>query len=99
MTARLDITLSTQCATIEGRVISGNQPARSCTCRRTLERYRQVPGDVFLFSAGKDGSFSLPGLLPGNYLVWAWRRDNPAYPGPAKPRRCRSALYARHRSR
>jgi hypothetical protein len=83
MTVRLDTTLSTHCATIEGRVVSQNQPAALAHVAVLLSGTAKSPGDVFLLSAGKDGSFSLPGLPPGNYLVWAWRRDNPAYPGPA----------------
>lgn len=82
MNARLDIMLSTHCATIEGRVVSQHQPVAFAHVAILLSGAAKSPGDVFLLSAGKDGSFSLPGPAPGNYLVWAWRRDNPIYPAP-----------------
>ena len=82
ITAHLEVTLSTQCASIEGHVISRNKPAAFARYAVLISGSAKTPGDVYLGEAGEDGEFSVGGLLPGRYLLWAWILHDPAYIGP-----------------
>jgi len=83
MTAHLEVTLSTECASVDGTVISRNKPEAFSHFALLLSGTAKQPGDVVVGLANEDGRFSVNGLSPGRYLIWAWDPDDPAYPGPA----------------
>ena len=77
----MDVTLSTECGSIEGRVLIGD-PNRFPVVHMLMSGTPADPGDLYK-SLTEDGSTIKVTLLPpGRYLIWAWPQDL-RYPGPA----------------
>jgi hypothetical protein len=64
--AHLDVTLSTQCASIDGRVVSRNKPAPFARIALLINGTTRSPGDVYLGNADEDGRFSFPAGRPAD---------------------------------
>jgi hypothetical protein len=73
--ARLEVTLSGQCATIGGRTVWQGNRAPNAMVVVLLSGSAQNPGDLFLLATGEGSDFELVGLAPGRYSVWAWPDD------------------------
>ncbi|MGA2590909.1 MAG: carboxypeptidase regulatory-like domain-containing protein [Bryobacteraceae bacterium] len=80
--ARMDVATSTQCATIESKVVSQGKPAALARVLLLLSGSAESPGDTFLTTSSDDGTFSIEGLAPGRYLLWAWSQEEPGFAGP-----------------
>jgi hypothetical protein len=72
MSARLDVTLTTECGTIEGHVVAGGKPVPLARVIVLLSGTAESPGDIFESSAEFEGEFSVTLMPPGRYLIWAW---------------------------
>jgi hypothetical protein len=82
--ARLDVTLSGNCASVDGTVLSGGKPVPYANVLLLLSGSAADPGDLVLYTADEKGAFSLYGLSAGSYRLWAWLDDEDgAFSGPA----------------
>src|SRR5262249_12621763 len=72
MVARLDVTLSGNCASVGGVVLSGGKPVPGANVLLLLSGSAADPGDLVVYSADEKGEFFLPGLGPDRYHLWAW---------------------------
>lgn len=79
---RLDVAVSTQCAAIDGAVVSQGKPVPLARVMLLLSGTAESPGDTFMSISGDDGKFSVVGLAPGRYLLWAWSQEDPRFAGP-----------------
>lgn len=79
---RMDVAVSTQCATIEGKVVSQGKPVAFARVMQLLTGSAESPGDTLLDVSREDGTFSTTGLAPGRYLLWAWSQEVPGFAGP-----------------
>jgi hypothetical protein len=79
MAARLDVTLSGNCASVRGVALSGGKPAPYANVLLLLSGSAADPGDLFEESADEKGEFFLYGLGPGHYRLWAWLDDEESY--------------------
>ncbi|MGD0362125.1 MAG: carboxypeptidase-like regulatory domain-containing protein [Bryobacteraceae bacterium] len=80
--ARLDVAVSTQCAAIDGTVVSQGKPALLARVMLLLSGTAESPGDTFMSISGDDGKFSIVGLAAGRYLLWAWSQEELGFTGP-----------------
>jgi hypothetical protein len=69
----LDVTFTSDCGTIEGKVVDA--------AGKVVPKSRQLillsgtaddPGDLLTNSAREDGTFDFKGIAPGKYVMWSW---------------------------
>jgi hypothetical protein len=74
-TAQLDVTLSKDCGEIQGRVVSDGIAQPNAKVLILISGSAKEPGNMLTDHTDDEGEFSLNGLAPGRYLLWAWRED------------------------
>jgi len=79
----MDVSLSDQCATIQGKVANGGNPAPFSKVVLLLSGTPQSPGEMVYATSNETGAFSIGKLPPGQYLLWAWPLEDPTYTQPA----------------
>jgi hypothetical protein len=77
--SRLDVTLSGNCASVGGMVMSGGKPVPYANVLLLLSGSAADPGDLELYTANEKGEFLLYGLGSGRYRLWAWLDDEDGY--------------------
>ncbi len=78
----MDVVLTAQCAQIEGQVIMPEHGGAYPVVELMLSGTPNSPGDVLELAGSEDGTFSVVGLPPGRYFLWAWSQDDMGFPGP-----------------
>jgi hypothetical protein len=81
--SRLDVSLSTQCATIDGHVFAKSRPAPFARVLLLMSGSPKSPGDMVQETSDEEGAFSFTLLPAGQYMLWAWTGDDLEFPGPA----------------
>jgi hypothetical protein len=72
--ASLEIVLSSRGGTIAGIALDGDQPAGNATVVAVPEeKFRKVNGRFGVGTTDQNGHFTIQGLAPGNYTVFAWQ--------------------------
>jgi hypothetical protein len=88
----VDLVVSNGGGTIEGTVVeregekdaSGEHPAPNATVEAVPEeKYRKLPDHFAIGATDQNGRFTIRGLAPGNYLLYAWQNvDESVYRDP-----------------
>jgi carboxypeptidase family protein len=83
--ASVEVVVSPRSATLEGMVIDGHQPASNATVVVVPEeKYRKLPERFHSGATDQNGHFTIRGLAPGSYTVFAWHDlDEDLYRDPA----------------
>jgi protocatechuate 3,4-dioxygenase beta subunit len=88
----VDLVVSNGSGTIEGTVVEregekdpgGEHPAPNATVEAVPEeKYRKLPDHFAMGATDQNGRFTIRGLAPGNYLLYAWQNvDESVYRDP-----------------
>jgi hypothetical protein len=72
--ATLDLVVSPKGGTVEGVVLDHDQPAANATVVTVPEeQYRKIPTRFGVSTSDQNGRFTIRGLTPGSYSVFAWQ--------------------------
>ena len=72
--ASIEIVLSTHGGTIEGSVLDQDHPASNTTVVAVPEeKFRKINARFGTGSTDQNGHFSMRGLVPGSYTLFAWQ--------------------------
>jgi hypothetical protein len=68
----LDVGVSKNCGSVEMRAVRDGEPVANAKVVMLLSGTPQDPGYIKEDLANDEGGYSLSGLAPGRYLLWAW---------------------------
>lgn len=81
--ARLVLDVSSECGVLRMRVMHEGKPVAAAKVVVLLGGTPAEPGDCYSGFSDPDGEFTVTGLQPGEYRVWAWPDDGTgSYVGP-----------------
>jgi hypothetical protein len=80
----LDVAVSKNCGSIEMRAVRDGEAVPGAKVVLLFSGTAKDPGQIIEDFANDEGAFSVAGLTPGRYLLWAWPvAGKGAMPGPA----------------
>jgi hypothetical protein len=84
MTAKLHVTVSSNCDEINARVVRDGKPVPGAKVLLLLGGSVKQPYDLMADYANEEGESRFLGLSPGQYRLWAWQVDSfGSFVGPA----------------